>query len=97
MTLLRANVGLLSALRAPIVDANWPYCDLCSRPLDAVELVEAPSGATFVRVLGKHHGAEQLAQFDFGSVTHDETDIARALRGYKWFQPEMAPNADNDE
>lgn len=100
--LLRSNVGLISALRRrpmPVTRQGFiaPTCRLCDAPLDSEELVEAPSGKGYVRVLGRHHGAEQLAQFDLGTEHHTPEDLNRAMRSFAWFEPNVAPNAPDDK
>lgn len=89
MTLRKVKTGLLSALRAPIVmpAAGFiaPVCDLCQKPLDSEEMVE--TWRTGARVLGKHHGQEELASFELGTEQWEPEDLSRAMRGHKWFAP----------
>jgi len=93
--LRRRAVGLLEGRRRRVL-ALRPLCDLCGKYLDGEELVESwPTGA---RVLGRHHGAEELASFELGTRGWDERDLSSAMRAHRWFQPEtraeteMPPN-----
>jgi hypothetical protein len=94
----RVSYGLLESLVLPVTDA-WPTCDLCTLPLDKIELVER-AGPTAARVLGKHHGAEELATFELGTREWEPDDLQRAVRGHRWFRPETvrpdAPRAELD-
>lgn len=99
--LLRTRVGMLSGLRRKVMPVTVegfiaPTCVLCNRPLDGEELVEAPSGKGFVRVLGRHHGAEELAQFEMGTEHHTPEDLNRAMRSHPWFAPDVEKGAVND-
>ena len=94
--LQRRKLGLIEALRLPIINLGAtqgvsPICQLCGRIVDEEEMVETwPTGA---RVLVKHHGAEELVSFEFGTREWDCDDLARAMRGHPWFKPEtMAMN-----
>ena len=78
--------GLVDALRQRVTDV-WPTCDLCGEALDKIELAER-AGPTAVRVLGTHHGCEELATFELGTEHWDPTDVHRAMRGHRWFRPE---------
>jgi hypothetical protein len=87
--LRRRSVGLLEGLVRPRVNLGGigPICQLCGRVLDSEEIVE--SWATGVRVLARHHGAEELAEFELGTTEHDESDLRRAMEGHPWFAPEV--------
>ncbi len=85
----KLSVGLLDALRLPVTD-GWPTCDLCTAPLDKIELVEK-AGPTAVKVLGVHHGQEELVTFELGTRDWESDDVARAYRGHRWFRPEAVP------
>lgn len=92
MTLFKQRVGLLKALRRPVVTSLAPICMTCGRHLDSEELVEGyPGGTTFAKVLGRHHGSEELVTFDMGSVNWDEEDLAKHMRGHLWFDPTLVP------
>lgn len=85
MALLKSRVGFRESLLAPIVKAHAPLCQTCGRYLDSEEVVE--TFGHFVRILGKHHGAEELATFDVGTRDWTEDSVKRAMRGYRWFDP----------
>jgi hypothetical protein len=86
MALRRIRVGLLDSLTKPFVRYNGAFCHLCNRPADSEEIVER-SGPSAIKVLVRHHGAEELATFELGTVEWDESDVARAMRGHLWFAP----------
>ena len=90
--LRKVSLGLVEALTLPVTD-HWPTCDLCNGPLDAIELVER-AGPTAVRVLGKHHGAEELATFELGTEHWEPDDVQRSVRGHRWFRPETKAEDD---
>lgn len=89
MALRKVKLGLLPALTAPVVRPVQgfiaPVCDLCQKPLDSEELVE--TWRTGARVLGRHHGQEELASFELGTEEWEPEDLSRAMRGYLWFSP----------
>jgi hypothetical protein len=94
VTLFRRRVGLLEALRRPATDGYAPICMTCGRYLDSYEIVE--DSGDVVRVLGRHHGDEELASFDLGTRSHatwDDRveDLARSMRGHGWFDPALVP------
>jgi len=84
--LRKGEKGLVEALRQRVTDV-WPTCDLCSAALDKIELVER-AGLTAVKVLGTHHGQEELVTFELGTALWEGDDVQRAVRGHRWFQPE---------
>lgn len=88
MTLRKGRTGLLEALRKPLtpVHGYTPMCDICRRPVDSEEVVER-AGPTAVRVLVKHHGAEELQTFELGTESWDHDDLNRAMRSHRWFAP----------
>lgn len=93
MTLYKHTVGLLKALRKPVVHANAGLCITCGRYLDQEEVAEGhPGQTTFVKVRGRHHGADELVTFDMGSTEWTiEDDVARHVRGHAWFDPTLVP------
>ncbi len=90
MSLFKHKVPLLTALRKPVVRAIAPICMTCGRFLDGEELVEGyPGQSGFAKVLGKHHGAEELVTFDMGSIEWDFDELPKFIRGHKWFDPTL--------
>lgn len=90
MSLYRHTVGLLKALRAPVVQSNAPVCTTCGRYLDKEEIVEGyPGQTTFVLVRGAHHGSDEAVRFDMGSKEWDFEDVAKHVRGHRWFNPTL--------
>jgi len=92
--LFKRRVGLLEALRRPVAEGYAPVCTTCGRYLDSYAIVEDVGDV--VKVLGKHHGAEELVSFDLGTRSHatwDERveDLARSMRGHTWFDPNLVP------
>lgn len=87
MPLYKHNVGLLQALRKPVAPGYAPLCMTCGRYLDGEQVVE--SKGSMVKVLGRHHGAEELVSFDLGTEHWDEDDVANAMRGHLWFDPTL--------
>ncbi len=89
MSLRKRVLTMMQGLRLPVVGQRTKamMCDLCGRDVDSEEVVEY-AGKTAVRVLVKHHGAEELATFDLGTEHWDDGDLSRAMRGHRWFQPE---------
>lgn len=87
MTLYKHKVGLLKALRKPVAPGLHPICQTCGRYLDSWHIVEEHK--TSVKLLGKHHGAEELVEFELGTEHWDEEDIAKALRGHIFFDPTL--------
>ena len=83
----KLSYGLLHSLVQPATDP-WPTCDLCVAPLDKIELVER-DGPTAVKVLGHHHGQEELCTFELGTRDWEPDDVQRAVRGHRWFRPEV--------
>lgn len=91
MSLYKHTVGLLAALRKPLAPGYAPICATCGRYLDAYEIVEGyPGSTTFARVLGKHHGSEELVTFDMGGVEWTHEDLASQMRSHIWFDPTLA-------
>ena len=84
--LRKVGVGVVQALRQRVTD-NWSTCDLCAEALDKIELAERAS-PTAVRVLGTHHGCEELVTFELGTEAWEPEDVHRAVRGHRWFRPE---------
>ena len=84
-SLRRVHRGLIEARRRPVLSSR-PLCDICGKYLDSEELVE--TWATGARVLGRHHGSEELASFELGRFDWDEDDLAGAMRAHRWFLPE---------
>ncbi len=89
MPLLRNPQKLLTLLRRPL-GSIWPVCQTCGRYLDSVNMVEGyPGESQTVKVLGKHHGSEELVTIDMLSQYWDEHDMARAIRDHDWFKPSL--------
>ena len=90
MSLYKHNVGLLAGLIKPVVHAHAPLCTTCGRYLDGEAIVEGyPGQTTFCKVLGKHHGAEELVTFDMGSVEWSFEELQKQMRGHLWFDPTL--------
>lgn len=86
MPLFKRNVGLLTALRKPVsFEALQPLCMTCGRYLDSWNMVEQQG--TRVRMLGKHHGAEEAVWFDMGTRQWEAEDLAAVMRAHDWFPP----------
>lgn len=77
-------------------DVTGPVCDICQMVVDYEELVEGEPGwgKPFCKVLVKHHGAEELATFDFGSVEWDHKDLAKYMQRRRWFEPKEDGSAE---
>ncbi len=56
--------------------------------------VTTNAAGTFCKVLVKHHGCEELREFDFGSVEWGPTDLRKAMQRVRWFSPEDAAGQD---
>lgn len=92
MSLYKHKVGLLHALTRRPTRALQPLCMKCGRYLDSESLVEGyPGESVTAKVLGRHHGEEELVTFEMGSREWDETDLAKHIRGHLWFQQELVP------
>lgn len=92
MTIYKHRMKLLTALRKPLAEGVAPLCITCGRYLDSEEIVEGYPGQTgFCKVLGRHHGAEELVTFDMGSLEWDFDDLPRFVRGHAWFDPTLVP------
>jgi hypothetical protein len=94
VALYKRTVGLLAGLRLPVQPGYAPICTTCGKYLDSEQLVE--DSGTIVKVLGKHHGAEELAAFDLGTRHHASwddrvEDLAKMIRGHRWFDPTTVP------
>jgi hypothetical protein len=90
VTLYKHNVGLLTALRKPLAPGYAPLCQTCARYLDSYAIVEGyPGESETCRVLGRHHGSEELVRFDMGSKEWDFEDLASHMRGHVWFSPTL--------
>lgn len=89
MPLLRSRAALGNLVIAPDVQsAIGPVCLTCGRVVDSEEIVEGYAGESqWVKVLVKHHGAEELRRFDMGSTNWDERDLASMMRRTNWFDP----------
>lgn len=77
--------------KATIVEGGIPGLEVGSQygPEPDLRLVE-PSDKTWVKVLVEHHGAEEVATFDFGSVQWGPSDLHSYMRKKRWFEPEHA-------
>jgi hypothetical protein len=89
-------------LRAPVKSrTKAPQCALCLCDVDSEEVVdgaapglddedgrvyERATGET-VRVLVKHHGAEELRTIDFGSREWGHVELRKWMQRIKWFNP----------
>ena len=64
-------------------------CMTCGRAVDSEEIVEGgvPGRHTFVRVLYKHHGAEELVTHEFDSTEWDDHELKRAASRVRLFDP----------
>lgn len=78
---------VLERLRRPIVNVSGATCDLCKKLVDWEGVVE--DGPTWVKVLVRHHGSEQLHTFEFGSREWGWDDLERHMRGMRWFEPNL--------
>lgn len=94
--LLKTRMTLDDFVLAPAVQSPLgPVCMTCGRVVDSEEMVEGypaepergREGSQVVRVLVKHHGAEELRTFDMGSTNWDESDLASMMRRTNWFDP----------
>jgi hypothetical protein len=90
MPLFKHRVDLLKALRRPTAPGYAPLCITCGRYLDSYSIVEGYPGESQVcKVLGKHHGSEELVSFSMGSREWDFEDLASMMRGHFWFSPTL--------
>lgn len=90
MPLFKHGVKLLQALRRPMAAGYAPLCITCGRYLDSYAIVEGYPGESQVcKVLGKHHGSEELVAFDMGSKEWSHEDLASYMRGHAWFDPTL--------
>ncbi len=89
MTLLKTQMGLDQMVVAPNVEhATGPVCMTCGQVVDSETLVEGyPGESTWCKVLVKHHGAEELGTFQFGSTNWDAQDLKSFMRRRNWFNP----------
>lgn len=87
--LYKHNIGLLEGLTKDVQPGYAPICMTCGRYLDGEALVETKGSV--VKVLGKHHGAEELVSFDLGTEHWDHDDLAKMMRGHGWFAPNLVP------
>lgn len=89
MSLRRSILRLDQQIRAKrYLHGLWPLCLTCGRPVDSEELVEGEEQVTtFAKVLVKHHGAEELRTFDFGSTNWDDHDLRQFMASADWFDP----------
>lgn len=72
-----------------------PLCLTCGRPVDQEMMVEGePGRTTGCRVLVRHHGAEEVRDFDFGSVEWDHDDLRKMTRSNRWFDPTKHDDGD---
>lgn len=86
MSLIRTRLGLNQFVQAPSVyQPAGPVCMTCGKVVPYEAIVDV--GKTWARVLVRCHGAEELAEFDFGTE-HWGYDELRAFRMRKsWFDP----------
>lgn len=88
MPLKRTQIGYMASLLLPITaarDCTGPLCLTCHRPVDSEEMVEdRPTGC---RVLVRHHGAEEIRDFEFDSREWDDRDLKRAMQSARFFDP----------
>ncbi len=90
MSLLKTRTTLDQMILAPAVkSARGCVCVTCGRLVDSESLVEGEPGwgKTWCKVLVKHHGAEELRTFDFGSTNWDEYDLKSHMMRANWFDP----------
>jgi hypothetical protein len=89
MSLIRSALNLAQYVHAPHAQApQGPVCLTCGRVVSSEHLVEGYPGETVTaKVLVRHHGAEELRTFDFGSTNWDEADLASMMRRTNWFDP----------
>lgn len=93
MSLRRTVLGLDRFITSPVKwDVTGPVCDICQDVVDYEELVEGEPGwgKPWAKVLVRHHGAEELRTFDFGSVEWDHEDLKRYMQRVRWFEPKEA-------
>jgi len=87
----RTVVPYLATLLRPNRPAPLAQCCICQGPLGSEEIVEGYEGRhDFVKVVGRCHGAEEIATFDMGSREWDDHELGRALARHKWFDPTLA-------
>lgn len=90
MPLLRTRLSLERFIVAPsVLDVTGARCVLCNHVVDVESLVEGEPGwgKPWCKVLVKHHGQEELATFDFGTIHWDHTDLRSYLNRKRWFDP----------
>lgn len=90
MSLIKSTANLGTIVAAPVVRApRGCVCVTCGRLVDSESLVEGEPGwgKTWCKVLVKHHGAEELRTFDFGSTNWDSYDLKSAMMRANWFDP----------
>jgi hypothetical protein len=89
MPLLKTKASWADLVHAPTVEHMLgPVCMTCGRVVDSEELVEGyPGQTTYAKMLVKHHGAEELGEFDMGSKDWDERDLGPMMRRRNWFDP----------
>lgn len=92
MSLRRSVLRLDQQIRATrYLHGLWPLCLTCGRPVDSEELVEGEEQVTtYAKVLFKHHGAEELCTFDFGSTNWDDHDLRQFMASVALFDPTKA-------
>lgn len=91
MALYRTRLSLEDYIRLPVAKSSTgPMCHTCLRVIPYEEIVE--QGSTFVKVLARCHGEEQLETFDFGSVEWDYEMLRSYRMRQKWFDPELIAN-----
>ncbi len=54
---------------------------------DGNGMIMKDSESDFCRVLGKHHGCEELRTFEFGSKTWGPSDLKKYMQRVRWFDP----------
>lgn len=84
----RVSLDLHNYIIAPRAMMPWPECLTCLQPVDSEELVEGdPGRSTTAKVLVKHHGAEELHTFDFGTRQWDEEKLGKYMQATRCFDP----------
>lgn len=86
----RSTLGLREALLAKpggavFTGTHAQQCYTCLRDVDREEVVHTSKCGATVRM--QCHGAEDVVTFDLGTEQWDHEDLARVMRGRKWFDP----------
>jgi predicted GH43/DUF377 family glycosyl hydrolase len=87
--LRRRNYGFWENLQSEVQPhAQGHWCHTCGKLAGHIEIVEGmPGKDTHTKVLVRCHGAEELANYDMGSVEWDSEDLKRFIGRTKWFDP----------